>query len=129
MNPQHSKVDIEHMLVLGAGQLGMAVIRELAPRRQNAEMPLTALISPKSLEAPNAPESHSRAKLHALGAQHLPIHCAAGTTEDLTRLCRRFRTVISCIGFDAGPGTQTKLTRAALAAGLQRNFPWQFGGG
>lgn len=127
MNPQHSKVDIEHMLVLGAGQLGMAVIRELAPRRQNAETPLTVLISPKSLESPNAPEKHSRAELLALGAQLLPFDLSACTTEELTRLFRRFRTVISCTGFVAGPGTQMKLTRAALAAGVQRYFPWQFG--
>lgn len=127
MNPQHSKVDIEHMLVLGAGQLGMAVIRELAPRRQNAETPLTVLISPESLESPNAPEKHSRAELLALGAQLLPFDLSACTTEELTRLFRRFRTVISCTGFVAGPGTQMKLTRAALAAGVQRYFPWQFG--
>lgn len=39
----------------------------------------------------------------------------------------RYDTVLSCIGFAAGPGTQLKLARAALASGIRRCFPWQFG--
>lgn len=31
------------------------------------------------------------------------------------------------MGFVAGPGTQLKITRAVLAAGVPRYFPWQFG--
>lgn len=127
MNAHDSEVDIEHMLVLGAGQLGMAVLRELAPRRQNAETPLTVLISPKSPSSPNALDEQSRAELIGLGAELLPFDLSACTTEELTSLFRRFRTVISCTGFVAGPGTQMKLTRAALAAGVHRYFPWQFG--
>jgi hypothetical protein len=40
---------------------------------------------------------------------------------------RRFRTVVNCTGFVAGPGTQLRITRAVLAAGVNRYFPWQFG--
>lgn len=35
--------------------------------------------------------------------------------------------MVSCIGFAAGPGTQRKITEAALAARVSRYFPWQFG--
>ena len=35
--------------------------------------------------------------------------------------------VISCLGFSSGRGSQIKLARAVLAAGVQRYYPWQFG--
>ncbi len=38
-----------------------------------------------------------------------------------------FDTVINCMGFVAGAGTQIKITRAVLEARVKRYFPWQFG--
>lgn len=127
MNHHRTEVDIEHMLVLGAGQLGMAVLRELAPRRRNAETPLTVLISPKSLDSPNELDKQSRAELLELGVELLPFDLSACTAEELADVFRQFRTVINCTGFVAGPGTQMKVTHAALATGVHRYFPWQFG--
>lgn len=127
MNQHNREVDIEHMLVLGAGQLGMAVLRELAPRRQNAETPLTVLVSPKLLKSPSPLEAQSAAELLDLGVELLPFDLFACTEKELTEVFKRFRTVISCTGFVAGPGTQMKVTRAALAADVRRYFPWQFG--
>ncbi|PLC53225.1 aromatic alcohol reductase [Pollutimonas nitritireducens] len=127
MNQHHTDVDIEHMLVLGAGQLGMAVLRELAPRRKKAETPLTVLISPKSMESRNALDKQSTAELLGLGVELLPFDLSACAEEKLTEVFKRFRTVINCTGFVAGPGTQMKVTRAALAAEVRRYFPWQFG--
>ncbi|MBF6618267.1 MAG: aromatic alcohol reductase [Candidimonas sp.] len=127
MNQYDTEVNIEHMLVLGAGQLGMAVLRELAPRRQKAETPLTVLISPKSLESPSERDKKSTAELLGLGVDLLPFDLSTRTQEELTEVFKRFSTVINCTGFVAGPGTQMKVTHAALAAGVHRYFPWQFG--
>ncbi|NYT38166.1 aromatic alcohol reductase [Allopusillimonas soli] len=127
MNQHKSGVDTEHMLVLGAGQLGMAVLRELAPRRQNAKTRLTVLISPKMWKSPSVLEAKSVAELIDLGAELLPFDLFTCTEDELTEVFKRFRTVINCTGFVAGPGTQMKVTRAALSAEVCRYFPWQFG--
>lgn len=116
--------DIEPMLVLGAGQLGMAVLRELAPR-QGARTPLTVLVSPRPQASPETAEKH--AELRAMGVNLLPFDLAARTEDDLAAVFGWFHTVISCTGFVAGLGTQTRITRAALAAGVRRYIPWQFG--
>src|SRR5690606_37783494 len=105
MNRHHGEVDIEHMLVLGAGQLGMTVLRELAPRRQNAGTPLTVLVSPKALDSTIELDKQSRTELLGLGAELLPFDLSACTTEELTDLFRRFRTLVTCTGFVAGAGT------------------------
>jgi hypothetical protein len=52
------------------------------------------------------------------------------TNDSAEVLATHFRghtTIISCVGFAAGPGTQLKLARAVLAAGVARYMPWQFG--
>jgi len=127
MQHHHNEVDIEHMLVLGAGQLGMAVLRELAPRRQKAQTPLTVLVAPKSLESPSALDQQSTAELLELGVELLPFDLSTCSVEELAAVFKQFRTVVNCTGFVAGPGTQMKVTHAALAANVHRYFPWQFG--
>lgn len=47
--------------------------------------------------------------------------------DALASVFARFDTVVSCIGFSAGPGVQRHLTRAAIQAGVSRYVPWQFG--
>jgi hypothetical protein len=49
------------------------------------------------------------------------------SVAELAAAFGRYDTVVSCLGFAAGPGTQRKLTEAALAAGVRRYLPWQFG--
>lgn len=120
------KVDLEDILVLGAGQLGMAVLRALAPRLRAANQPLTVLVAPQTLDAPLEQDEAKLAELAALGVKVMGFDL--GSEEDvLTELFGRYRTVVNCTGFVAGPGTQLKITRAVLAAGVARYFPWQFG--
>lgn len=112
----------EHILVLGAGELGMAVLRQLAPRATVA-----VLVSPRSLDQPDPAQQRAARELHALDVRMIGFDLAACSEEELSAQLRPFHTVVNCTGFVAGPGTQMKLTRAALAAGVQRYFPWQFG--
>jgi hypothetical protein len=115
------------MLVLGAGQLGMAVLRELLPRVGSASTPVTVLVSPGSLSTPSEVEARSVAELQAAGAHVSGFDLAMSTPGELASLFARFHTIINCTGFVAGPGTQLKITEAALKAGVRRYFPWQFG--
>lgn len=121
-----TKVDLRDVLVLGAGQLGMAVLRALAPRLQSAKAPLTVLVTPAMLESPSQQDAARLAEFRTLGIKTVGLDLA-GDERALTDLFRRFRTVVNCTGFVAGPGTQLRITRAALAAKVKRYFPWQFG--
>jgi len=127
MNDKTIHADIESILVLGAGELGMAVLRHLAPRRDSARNPLAVLVSPQSLASPNAEQAQRYEELRTLGVQVLPFDLIGRANEDLIALLSQFHTVVNCTGFVAGPGTQIRLTKAALDAGVRRYFPWQFG--
>ena len=121
-----TSVNIDDILILGTGQLGMAVLRELAPRVRRAKKPLNVLIRPSSITDPTASDAVVNAELRSLGVAVIPFDLA-DTKENLAELFRRFRTVINCTGFVGGPGTQLKITNAVLDAGVDRFFPWQFG--
>lgn len=120
-------IELDNTLVLGAGELGMAVLRPLVQRRGDAASPLTVLVSPRSLDAPSPEQARNYSDLRAWGVQLLPFDLVARPDEDLVALLSRFDTVINCTGFVAGPGTQLRLTTAVLQAGVRRYFPWQFG--
>ncbi len=108
------------ILVLGAGELGMAILRHLAPRCRDAGIALSALVSPRSL-------ADDHGELRAMDVTLLPFDLAADDSSGLVALLRHFDTVVGCTGFVAGPGTQRRLTRAVLDAGVRRYIPWQFG--
>lgn len=116
-----------HTLVLGAGELGMAILRHLAPRQKAAGRALAVLVTPGSIDAPTARQRQDHATLRALDVALVPFDLAQRSEEELVALLRPFDTVINCTGFVAGPGTQLRLTRAVLAAGVRRHIPWQFG--
>lgn len=119
-------VTLNNMLVLGAGQLGMAVLRALAPHIHNANERPTVLVAPAMVNTPTGQDAANLAELHALGI-NIKGFDLASDEETLTSLFQDYRTVLNCTGFVAGPGTQIKITRAVLAAGIERYFPWQFG--
>jgi hypothetical protein len=122
-----TRVNIERILLIGAGQLGMAVFRALAPRVKSSALPLTVLVSPQFLADPSEIEERSHLELEALGVNIVPFDLATASEMDLSLLFKAFCTVINCTGFVVGPGTQLKVTRAVLEAGVPRYFPWQFG--
>ena len=106
------------MLVIGTGELGQALLHALLPRAAEIGVQVDVLVR----SAPN-PDA---AFVHAGGR---PVSCdvAAAAEAELAALFSRYDTVVSCLGFAAGSGTQLKLARAAIAAGVRRYFPWQFG--
>jgi len=115
------------MLVLGAGELGMAILRHLAPRCRDAGISLSVLVSPRSLETPDSVQVRDRGALQALGVELLPFDLANDDGVELAALLSQFDTVVGCTGFVAGPGTQLRLTQAVLDSGVRRYIPWQFG--
>ncbi|KAJ6557877.1 putative isoflavone oxidoreductase [Mycena capillaripes] len=114
--------DVDSTLLIGAGELGLAVIRSLA-----ASNP-----PPKSLKVLLRPSNspHHQTLLSELKTLNISVvygDVANDPEDSIATLLRGHTTVISCVGFAAGPGTQLKLGKAALVAGVRRYMPWQFG--
>lgn len=116
------------ILVLGAGELGMAVLRGLTERRGQTGSPdITVLLRPLREAVTGNPEGEQAATLHALGVNIVRADLAAASDDDLATVFAPFPTVVCCTGFVGGPGTQRKVTAAVLKAGVCRYVPWQFG--
>ncbi|KAI2609152.1 NAD(P)-binding protein [Hypoxylon sp. NC1633] len=115
------------ILLIGAGELGTAVLEALAkhPRRNGGK--ISILLRPSTITTQDKEKRRQNEHLRSLGAEF-----EAGDTvnDDVPRLAaifRRFHTVISCSGFGLPPGTQLKLSTAVLEAGTPRYLPWQWG--
>ncbi|EPL8002653.1 aromatic alcohol reductase [Klebsiella aerogenes] len=117
----------EKVLVLGAGQLGAAVLHYLLPEVIARGGSICVMVSPASMDKQGKLFSDIHQKLADAGAEFTALDVAASTTESLTACFRDFETVINCMGFAAGAGTQIKIARSVLEAGVNRYFPWQFG--
>ncbi len=73
-----------------------------------------------------------RSSIHQItgdaGARFIPVDIADNSSvAALKDQFHGFDTIINCMGFVAGAGTQIKITRAVLEAGVKRYFPRQFG--
>jgi hypothetical protein len=117
----------DRILVLGAGELGMAVLRNLVRRTGPAGLSVAVLLRPSTIDSRDPVKRKDVAELRSLGVELVPGDLADQSGAALATVFRRFDTVISCTGFVGGPGVQLKLARAVLDAGVKRYFPWQFG--
>lgn len=109
------------ILVIGAGELGGSVLDALS--RHDDAGALTVLLRPST--TPQGTDL--RADLADRGVAVVEADMATAPVTELAELLRPFHTVVSCVGFAAGRGTQRKLTRAVLQARVPRYIPWQFG--
>lgn len=121
-------VKTDNILVLGAGELGTQVLRELAAMSADStNARITVLLRPSAVATQNSSKKRALEELRMLGIHILQADVINDSIEALAEHFRQFDTVISCVGFVAGAGTQLKLTQAALKAGVKRYVPWQFG--
>lgn len=116
----------QHILVLGAGELGLAVLRGLAARSAESAG-VSVLLRQASVENGSPEKQKEIAAIKSLGVAIEVADIAVASAAELAAVLSRYDTVISCVGFGAGRGTQRKLTQAALASGVKRYIPWQFG--
>jgi hypothetical protein len=119
-----SNVNRPAILIIGTGELGASVLAAL--NRHVTENPDAASIA--VLLRPSAATPDPRVEEmteQGITVEHADV--ATASVTELAAVMARYHTVISCVGFAAGPGTQRKLAQAALTAGVSRYFPWQFG--
>jgi len=115
------------ILVIGAGELGISVLRALRHKAQNTPTRISVLLRKEAIEARSGAKKARLDELRALGIEWVAGDLQHQSVAELSALFRPFQTVINCSGFVGGPGTQLKITEAILKAGVRRYFPWQFG--
>jgi hypothetical protein len=116
------------ILILGAGELGMAVLEGFVKQREmHPEMRLSVLLRPASLQRQQASDLARRRQLADWNIAIVSADFSRQSTQQLAQCFAEYDAVINCSGFVGGPGTQLKITRAVLAAGVGRYIPWQFG--
>lgn len=125
--PQQSSI-----LVLGAGELGLAVLQGFA-NRSEPHTELTVLLRPETANLPR--QAPKVAPIYALpgDVKILPCDLASSSQAELMEAFKPFDTIIGCTGYannEAGnnESLQIKIARAVLATESVRLYvPWQFG--
>lgn len=118
----------QSILVLGAGELGLPVLRNLAQVAKRAPGSTISVLLRASTIGTQVPEKKAEIdELRSLGIQMVAADLVSDSIDQLAEVFARFDTVIGCTGMVAGRETPMKLATAALKAGVKRYFPWQFG--
>lgn len=124
---------ISKILVLGAGELGTPVLLALAQHpnvtttNKSNNISISVLLRPSTITSPSPQKAKELKVFRDNNISFIPGDITADSPQTLSSTFKQFDTVISCTGFAVGPGTQLKLTRAVLDAGVARYIPWQFG--
>ena len=128
MNDAVSAVKSRNILVLGAGELGMPVLRNLERRAKNVDGATISVLLRASAVASDEPTKKRQInELRDLGIEIVEGDLVNSSIDELASLFSRYDTVIGCAGYAAGINTPMKLAKAALQSGIPRYFPWQFG--
>ncbi|KHJ64715.1 aromatic alcohol reductase, partial [Burkholderia glumae] len=118
----------QNILVLGAGELGLPVLRHLARRAKHVDgAKISVLLRASALESGAPGKRKDLAEIQGLGIETVAGDLVKHSITELAEVFARYDTVIGCAGYAAGIDTPMKLARAALQAGIPRYFPWQFG--
>jgi hypothetical protein len=114
------------ILVLGAGELGMAIMTSLSQLTRDGKTSISVLLRPSTMSSPSASQASTISYIKSLNISTTPGDISSDESQ-LAALFAPYDVIISCLGFSSGPGSQLKLARAILASGVKRYFPWQFG--
>ncbi|KAL6909143.1 hypothetical protein GGI43DRAFT_169282 [Trichoderma evansii] len=124
------KLMATNILVLGAGELGLAVLEALARHPKRNHCRITVTLRQATLDSAAPDKKKLIQQIRALDVQFEAADVVQASASELAAIFARYDTVVSCTGMGLPPGTQTKLARAALEANVETNvryFPWQFG--
>ena len=116
------------ILIIGAGELGMPVLRNVARRARAVEgTSVSVLLRASAVESTAPQKQRDVAEIRSLGVKIVQGDLIKNSVDELASIFANYDTVIGCTGFSAGLETPMKVAQAALQAKLPRYFPWQFG--
>lgn len=115
------------ILVIGAGELGFAVLHHLVQAQQEHRISISVLVRPSTLTSSTPDVASKFAQLRNLNITPLGCDLNSAKHLDMTSLFAPFHTIIDCGGYSRPAGDQLKVARAILDAGVKRYLPWQFG--
>ena len=122
------KKPTNRVLILGAGELGIQVLRAMSNKAQkHTDVKLSVLLRSEAAHAVSGSRKARLDELMKLGIAVIKGDLQENSVDELSELLAAFDAVIDCSGFVGGPGTQIKITQAVLKAAVARYFPWQFG--
>ena len=128
MNQTDPNSTSQNILVLGAGELGLPVLRNLARRAKDIDgAKISVLLRASAVESSAPGKRRDIAEIRGLAIEIVVGDIVESSIDELAALFARYDTVIGCTGITAGIDTPMKLARAALQARIPRYFPWQFG--
>jgi hypothetical protein len=128
MNPSDINATSRNILVLGAGELGLPVLRNLARQAKQVEgAKISVLLRASAVDSAEPGKQRDVAEIRNLGIEIVVGDLVKSSVDALAAVFARYDTVIGCAGYAAGIDTPMKLARAALQARIPRYFPWQFG--
>ncbi len=118
----------KNILIIGAGELGMPVLRNIARKARDVDgATVSVLLRRSAIESSAADKQRDVAEIRDLGVQIIEGDLVKNTVDELAVLFADYDTVIGCTGITAGLETPMKVAEAVLQAKLPRYFPWQFG--
>ncbi|KAK0642076.1 isoflavone reductase family protein [Cercophora newfieldiana] len=115
------------ILIIGAGELGNAVLDALLSHPNRTTTKISLLRRPSTLTSSDPAVQQENTRLTDLGITLEPGDFVNSPVPELASTFRNYHTIIQCSGFGLPPGTQSRVTDAVLEAGVPRYFPWQFG--
>ncbi|WP_062018397.1 aromatic alcohol reductase [Aureimonas sp. AU4] len=128
MNDAVSGVKSRNILVLGAGELGMPVLLNLARRAKDIDgAKISVLLRASAVKSDAPAKQRDIAAIRDAGIEIVIGDLVSSSVDELAAVFSRYDTVIGCTGYAAGIDTPMKLAKAALQSGIPRYFPWQFG--
>ena len=128
MNQADPNAMSQNILVLGAGELGLPVLRSLAHRAKGIDgVKISVLLRASAVESSAPGKQRDIAEIRYLGIEIVVGDLVKSPIDELAVVFAKYDTVLGCAGYAAGIDTPMKLARAALQARIPRYFPWQFG--
>ncbi|KAK4035235.1 NAD(P)-binding protein [Parachaetomium inaequale] len=117
------------ILLLGAGELGTAILHSLTthPAYSPTTTHLAILRRAATLASTDPTTEQSLASLSARGITFEAGDFTSTPSPELIAIFKKYDVVIQAGGYGAPRGTLLRIAEAAVAAGVKRFFPWQFG--
>ncbi|WP_262908197.1 NmrA family NAD(P)-binding protein [Epilithonimonas sp. JDS] len=112
------------VLILGAGELGMPIIRNISKKAKNYNnITVTVLLREATINSEDPDKKKNVREIRELGVELLAGDLSA-TSSELIDIFRNYDAIVSCTGYGTGAGGfQLKLANAILMPVSKDIFP------